>query len=151
MLELANHCTVKVLLRTSSLASQAHLQTYPQGLDTIPRHVDQTCVNHLFQVHHEWTAPFAIAALYSHPVEHLLTGQVYLDHLVGIARYGQVGLEYLLACSPTSCKRTRLSATDGLSLYFWAICSPAPSLRQPRKRLSSLFQLVVIDQFSAEL
>ena len=30
----------------------------------------------VYQVHHEWTAPFAIAALYAHPVEHLLTGQV---------------------------------------------------------------------------
>ena len=33
-------------------------------------------VLHPIQVHHEWQAPFAIAALYSHPVEHLLTGQV---------------------------------------------------------------------------
>merc|ERR1711928_123676 len=31
---------------------------------------------HIHKIPHEWTAPFAIAALYAHPVEHLLTGQM---------------------------------------------------------------------------
>ena len=39
-----------------------------------------------FQVHHEWTAPFAIAALYSHPLEHLFTGQVWSFWWVAFVR-----------------------------------------------------------------
>jgi len=31
---------------------------------------------HIHKIHHEWTPPFAIAALYSHPLEHLFTGQL---------------------------------------------------------------------------
>ena len=29
----------------------------------------------MHKIHHEWTAPVAAATLYSHPVEHVLSGQ----------------------------------------------------------------------------
>jgi sterol desaturase/sphingolipid hydroxylase (fatty acid hydroxylase superfamily) len=32
----------------------------------------------LHKVHHEWTAPVAPAALYSHPIEHVFTGEFFL-------------------------------------------------------------------------
>ena len=47
------------------------------------------------QIHHEWTAPFAIAALYSHPLEHLFTGQV--SHLFNVLKDG---LFYFLPHTP---------------------------------------------------
>jgi sterol desaturase/sphingolipid hydroxylase (fatty acid hydroxylase superfamily) len=31
----------------------------------------------LHKVHHEWTAPVAPAALYSHPIEHVFTGEFF--------------------------------------------------------------------------
>jgi len=30
----------------------------------------------MHKIHHEWQAPIAAAANYSHPVEHIITGQV---------------------------------------------------------------------------
>ena len=36
---------------------------------------------HVHKVHHEWTAPIAPAAVYAHPLEHFLTGQVNIRSL----------------------------------------------------------------------